>query len=87
MKMMTFLFSVLVLGCDHKPVAVHETNNAKIQVEEMFTVDGCTVYRFDDGSYSHYFARCRESTSVEDGGRRQSGKTSYPVRDFTVATP
>ena len=40
------------------------------RVEQLFTLDGCTVYRFFDGGY-RYFTNCSGST----GWNESSGKT------------
>jgi hypothetical protein len=47
-------------GCmEIKPAAeTSQTNNAAIQVDTLFTKDGCTVYRFEDGGRNRYFVRC-----------------------------
>jgi hypothetical protein len=48
----------LVTACVNDPVSTVPSNNAGIHVDELFTHDGCTVYRFRDGSY-HYYVRCK----------------------------
>jgi hypothetical protein len=39
------------------PVATSPSNNSNIEVQTLFTHDGCTVFRFFDAGY-HYYARC-----------------------------
>jgi len=39
------------------PVASSRSNNATIEVQTLFTHQGCTVYRFVDAGY-HYYVRC-----------------------------
>jgi hypothetical protein len=39
------------------PVTSTPSNNPKIEVETLFTHDGCTVFRFYDAGY-HYYAHC-----------------------------
>ena len=39
------------------------TNNALFNVELLFEVDGCKVYRFQDGGRSRYFSTCQGSVS------------------------
>jgi hypothetical protein len=34
------------------------TENPQVQVEKLFEVDGCTIYRFRDGPAPRYFTRC-----------------------------
>ena len=45
-------------GCGERPVERTSTNNAAIQVDTLFTKDGCTVYRFEDAGRYRYFVRC-----------------------------
>jgi len=39
------------------PVASSASSNSSIEVETLFTHDGCTVFRFFDAGY-HYYVRC-----------------------------
>lgn len=36
------------------------------KVDRLFKVDGCTVYRFHDGSRARYFTNCAGSTQWEE---------------------
>ncbi len=47
-------------GCLAPPVASSPSNNSQIEVETLFTHDGCTVFRFYDAGY-HYYARCEDA--------------------------
>jgi hypothetical protein len=49
--------SLALGGCHAPPLATTGTNNASVDVELLFTHDGCKVYRFKDAVY-HYFVRC-----------------------------
>jgi uncharacterized lipoprotein YajG len=53
---------LLLSGCERPAVSTSQTNNAAVNVQELFTNKGCTVYRFQDGGRAHYFADCRGST-------------------------
>lgn len=59
MKHLTIAICLLLAACQKDAVSVSRTDNADIQVEELFTHNGCTVSRFQDSGYSHYFADCR----------------------------
>ena len=48
---------LFIAGCVNEPIATAPSNNADIRVDELFTHDGCTVFRFKDGPY-HYYVRC-----------------------------
>ena len=44
----------------------------EFKVDKLFTIEGCTVYRFSDVGAYRYFTNCSGSTSWD----QQSGKTS-----------
>lgn len=52
-----------LLGCSNKPLEAIKTDNKEMVVEKLFTVEGCTVYRFRDTG-AHYFTNCKGSTST-----------------------
>lgn len=45
-------------GCEVDAVSTSRTDNADVQVDKLFTHDGCTVYRFEDYGNHHYFVKC-----------------------------
>lgn len=77
MKRILILVALLA-GCHKAPEASQQVNK-EFQVDTLFTKDGCTVYRFEDGGSARYFTNCRGSVAWEEG--RQAGKTRviYPV--------
>jgi hypothetical protein len=69
-------------------------SNPKVQVELLFEVDGCKVYRFYDGSgrMPRYFTKCDGGSSSSVGWFESCGKncvyyventTAYPKADST----
>lgn len=62
MKILAILVLCLCLSScladAHKSIQIGK--NDDIQVDTLFTVDGCTVYRFNDGG-TKYFTRCENS--------------------------
>lgn len=44
--------------------------------------DGCTVYKFADSGYNHYFTRCEKS--VETEAKRKVGKSSKTESISTI---
>lgn len=67
---------VVLVGCAKDPIATSSTNNAQIQVSMLFQHDRCTIYRFEDEWYLHYYAVCGDKqASVES--YIQSGKTKF----------
>lgn len=72
----------LVMACVNDPVATAPSNNEEIHVDELFTHDGCTVYRFRDGNY-HCYVRCTGEPVVKTLsciGKAVSGNESLPRR-------
>ncbi len=56
------LAAALVASCGGKPEESRAVG-VDFQVDKLFTVDGCTVYRFTDGGYYRYFTNCAGSVS------------------------
>lgn len=62
--MVTASFVLLTACTPIAPVTTtHPAENPEATVDKLFTVDGCTVYRFQDG-YSRYFVRCLPPAST-----------------------
>jgi hypothetical protein len=84
MKPRYALLALPLLGCVEPALQVHDTNNENIQVEHLFTHDGCKVYRFRDGAY-HYFVKCDGAVASQQTISRVScGKACS--RDEVIAT-
>lgn len=64
---------LIVSGCSQPAQSTVRAGN-DFEVGKLFTVDGCTVYRFYDSGHSRYFTNCSGSTNYTTS----SGKTSYP---------
>jgi hypothetical protein len=76
-----------LFACVEPAVATAPSNNANIEVDTLFTHDGCTVYRFHDGTY-HYFVRCRDAQSASTLSRVPCGKNcTRPDEIPTVVAP
>lgn len=66
----------VLTGCYEKiPAEQVSVVQGQYQVDKLFTVDGCTVYRFADNGYSRYFTNCNGSTQWQE----LAGKTTRPV--------
>lgn len=61
-KLIVMLALVILAGCTKPAEKAHQVNT-NFKVETLFTHDGCTVYRFEDGRV-HYFTDCSGSTST-----------------------
>ena len=55
--MLSLAALAMVAGCEKPAEAVAHTG-AGFTVERLFTHEGCTVFRFEDGGRSRYFTRC-----------------------------
>ncbi len=56
----------LFMAC-RKPAKENiSTNNSNFQVELLFEVDSCKVYRFMDSGVWHYFTTCQGSVGHVD---------------------
>ena len=68
---------VLVLtGCYEKiPAQEVSVVGGQYQVGKLFTVDGCSVYRFNDNGYNRYFTNCNGATQWSE----PAGKSTRPM--------
>jgi hypothetical protein len=58
MRKIFFGAAVIVTGCmPVDPISQHATNNPNVNVELLFSHEGCDVFRFRDPAY-HYYVRC-----------------------------
>jgi len=55
------MVAVMISGCEKAPESVTHAGG-DFQVGRLFTVDGCSVYRFDDAGRAVYFTNCNGST-------------------------
>lgn len=84
MKKLTVVLLLALSGCAAKPISTARTDNTDVTVDRLFTVDGCTVYRFRDGALGyHYFTSCAGGTSV----REPRGKASVEIEVPTAVRP
>lgn len=61
--LVTTFCAVLLCACAKKAERVVTSSNSAVQVEKLFELDGCTVYRFIDEGRNHYFTNCQGSLS------------------------
>jgi hypothetical protein len=64
LKSFLLLAALGLTGCYNDAESTAGSSNAKFEVQRLFTVDGCTVYRFTDAGV-RYFANCRGSVSAD----------------------
>ena len=80
--------ALAVAGCNKSP-EYSSPAGREFVVDTLFTHEGCTMYRFSDGGFSRYFAKCdgdSVTAQTEWGERcgnncvRQIGITTNNVR-------
>lgn len=74
------LMLLALMGCQ-KEAEQSQAAGSNFKVDKLFTVDGCTVYRFTDAR-TVYFTNCRGSASYSY--QQTNGKTSTSW-DMTVS--
>lgn len=57
---------LLFASCNKEPKEKLNTDNPNFQVEFLFEVDGCKVYRFSDAGNLYYFTSCQGSVQRRD---------------------
>ena len=60
MKRLLIIAVLCLTACDKAPEAT--VQNGEFKVERLFTVDGCTAYRFNDTGRYIYYTNCSGST-------------------------
>ena len=68
-----YLLLVPLAACVNEPIATVPSNNPDVQVDTLFTHDGCTVYRFRDGPYQ-YFVKCQGERTASTISTLSCGK-------------
>ena len=63
MKYILALMAVVALTACSKQAETSTQVGREFVVDKLFTHDGCTVYRFEDGGSRRYFTNCSGSTS------------------------
>lgn len=84
-KLTIAIIALLLAGCNKEPESVQQVGRS-FEVGRLFTIDGCTVYRFIDGGRSVYFTNCTGSTS--SSYQTSSGKytTTHDTEVMTSST-
>ena len=77
--------ALTVAGCNKAP-EYSAPAGREFVVDKLFTHEGCTVYRFSDGGYSRYFAKCGEdSVTAHTEWRETCGKNCFRQREITTS--
>lgn len=62
--------SIALTGCEKTSEV--QVQSGEFKVERLFTVDGCTAYRFRDSGRAIYYTNCQGSTQSD----YKSGKST-----------
>jgi|LakMenEpi03Aug12_release.lakeMendotaPanAssembly.Ray.scaffolds.fasta_scaffold557286_2 hypothetical protein len=75
------LIALIFASCKREAQKQVQSTNSNFNVELLFEVDGCKVYRFRDGENYKYFTNCKGSVSWDDTKTQQSGKTTQTTTE------
>lgn len=76
---------MLLTGCAKSPISTQRTDNPAVQSSLLATIDGCRVWRFEDGGRLHYFARCADgSRGIELTYSESCGKNCTRQVDASI---
>lgn len=81
-KLMVSVVVVLSVAACAKPAEQTKTVGNGFNVERLFTHEGCTVYRFDDGGRNRYYTKCDTQSNVS--WSEYCGKSC--TRDVAIST-
>lgn len=77
MKTILAILALTLLSACGKPAETSTAVGKEFVVDKLFTHEGCTVYRFEDGGNKRYYTNCQGSTSWQEscgkGCNRQMG--------------
>ncbi len=84
MKRNLLFVAMLATGCmPADAISKHATNNPNVDVELLFSHDGCDVFRFRDPGY-HYYVRCQNASVQQTNQNISCGKNC--VTDEAIQT-
>lgn len=83
---LTLTIAVILAGCGKEPVSKASTDNPEITINTLFKHEGCTVYRFYDHGYPHYFVRCHQEQMTIGTRTESCGKGCTRKRQEIIKT-
>lgn len=60
MKRLLIISALLLTACNNQPESM--VTKGEFKVERLFTNEGCTAYRFNDGGRYIYYTNCSGTT-------------------------
>lgn len=80
------LLALALTACTVPAKGTIETDNAGLLVERLVVIQGCNVYRFEDGGHDHYVTICPSGDTSTSAARSVSnGKTTHTEIDEVQA--
>ena len=77
--------ALVVAGCTKAP-EYSSPAGREFVVDRLFTHEGCTMYRFSDGGYPRYFAKCDgDSVTAQTEWREACGKNCARQEGITTS--
>lgn len=71
-----FLAVAILSGCEKKAESVQKAG-VEFEVGKLFTVEGCTVWRFYDGGRPVYFSSCKGESGYKQTSGGKVKTTTY----------
>lgn len=62
-RILMVAIALALVACEKPPEQTKAVGNG-FNVERLFTHEGCTVYRFDDGGRYRYYTKCDTQSNV-----------------------
>lgn len=83
--------SLALMGCESRAEGEAVSTNGNLRVERLTQVDGCTIYRFKDGTRYHYTTICPRADGVQQASTHTAwsqscGKSCVSPQDETIDT-
>ena len=77
--------ALVVAGCNKAP-EYSSPAGREFVVDTLFIHEGCTMYRFSDGGYFRYYAKCDgDSATTRTEGRERCGENCVRQSEITTS--
>ena len=75
------IIALLFASCDDRqPQKDVETSNNDYQIQLLFEIDGCKVYRFFDRGSTRYFTNCKGNVTWETSNGKSTQQHSIETQ-------
>lgn len=79
--LLAMALGLVIAACAKAPTG-GTVQHGDFNVSKLFTVDGCTVYRFYDSGDFKYFTKCERAESSSISGEEYCGKNCVHKNDI-----